>query len=215
MPNGLHGDYRHALWPNRDEGVIGSDRATQILDLAAREFYAKGYAPTTMQHIADEAGVLKGSIYHHFTSKEEMLYLILDAVHLGLAEMIGPITQGTRQPLEKLRAILVAHTIFNARNLEWTTVFYNDFRALSPERCAKIIARRDEYDQMLLNLIVDAQRQGELRAGLSTKLALFGMTGLVNSIHRWYRADGLESPESVAESFGSMIIDGVKATPDA
>lgn len=202
-------DYVSALWPLRQSSGPLTNRPAQILDLAAQMFYGKGYASTTMREIANGAGLLKGSLYHHFSSKEEILFHIMWTVHTGLTAVMAPVRASDAPPWEKLRAIVRGHTLYNAKNIAWTTVFYNDFGALSDERRALIIEQRDRYDAMLLDLIERAQSDGFLSSQIPAKLVLFGMTGLVNSLHRWFRPEGEYSAEEVADAFAALALDGL------
>jgi TetR/AcrR family transcriptional regulator, cholesterol catabolism regulator len=206
-------DYSEALWPNRQLGVAISDRRTQILDVAAQLFYEKGYIPTTMQEIADHAGLLKGSIYHHFPSKEEMLFRIIRSVHEGITAHISTISDDSLEPLDRLRTRLRHHTLYNVRNIEWTTVFYNDFRALDPEHREFIVRERDRYDAILINIVIEAQEQGSATREIPAKLAVFGLLGLVNSIHRWYRRSGAYSPAEIADTYSRIAIEGLVVSP--
>ena len=79
-------------------------RDQEVLSAAARVFYARGYADASVQHVADELGILKGSLYHYISSKEELLYRLLDETHGDASRILAQVEaeQGLA-PLARLR----------------------------------------------------------------------------------------------------------------
>ena len=81
----------------------------EIITAAAKVFQTKGYHAASVQDIADEVGILKGSLYHHFESKEELLYLIVKEPIAKLYETVGEILASEAPAAEKLRRAILAH----------------------------------------------------------------------------------------------------------
>src|SRR5215469_2063169 len=80
-----------------------------IVSAAARVFRTKGYHAATVRDIAEEVGILKGSLYHHFESKEELLYLVIKEPMAQLYRNIGEIVAGEGGAADKLRRAIIAH----------------------------------------------------------------------------------------------------------
>src|SRR4051794_38523212 len=80
--------------PRRDE---------EVLSAAARVFHAQGYAGTSVQDVADELGILKGSLYHYISSKEELLFRLLDGTHTDVSRILDEVAAADLPPLERLR----------------------------------------------------------------------------------------------------------------
>src|SRR3990170_7783205 len=89
--------------------MVVAPRADEIVDIAARLFYERGYPSVSTRSLAQAAGIQGGSLYHHFTSKEEILYRIvqygsgeffagllppLEAPHRGYAPRLAPFLRG-------------------------------------------------------------------------------------------------------------------------
>jgi TetR/AcrR family transcriptional regulator, cholesterol catabolism regulator len=81
----------------------------EIVAAAAKVFRTKGYHAATVRDIADEVGILKGSLYHHFESKEALLYLVVKEPIAQLYRTIAAIADADLAPTEKLRRAILAH----------------------------------------------------------------------------------------------------------
>ena len=109
-------------------------RQTEIVEAAARVFHEKGYESTSIQDIAEAVGILKGSLYYYIRSKEDLLYEIILDVHEDALANIRQVDEGDGDALQKVRAFVTSHLVFNAENLTKMGVFFHDFRSLSGER---------------------------------------------------------------------------------
>src|SRR4030081_3622310 len=90
-----------------DSDVRGSVRRQEIFAIAAEIFYQKGYAQTSTRDIAEAAGILKGSLYAHISSKEDILYAIIEDVHHGFELTVAACEDlRAHRPLDRLRAFL-------------------------------------------------------------------------------------------------------------
>src|SRR3954467_1105093 len=118
-------------------------RQSEILEAAARVFHEKGYESTSIQDIADAGGILKGSLYYYITSKEDLLYEILQDVHQEALKNLDKIAALDGTAMQKIRAFVVVHFAHNAENLVKMGVFFKDFRSLSGERRTTIVEERD------------------------------------------------------------------------
>src|SRR3954463_16258741 len=92
-------------------------RQQEILEAAARVFHEKGYESTSIQDIADAVGILKGSLYYYITSKEDLLFEILQSVHEEALENLAQIDATPGDALQRLRAFVTMHFTFNAEHL--------------------------------------------------------------------------------------------------
>ena len=82
-------------------------RDQEVLSAAARVFHARGYADASVQHVADELGILKGSLYHYISSKEELLYRLLDETHEEVSRILDEVAasdSAAARPAAALRA---------------------------------------------------------------------------------------------------------------
>ena len=116
-------------------------REQEIHEAAAQVFHEKGYESTSIQHIADSVGILKGSLYYYITSKEDLLYEIIQGVHEEALRNLEKTRAVEGNALQRLRAFAMYHFTFNAENRVKVAVFFQDFRSLTPERRQTIVER--------------------------------------------------------------------------
>jgi AcrR family transcriptional regulator len=184
-------------------------RRSEVLAAATRVFHAKGYAASSIQDVADELGILKGSLYYYIDSKEDLLFAIIDEVHRGTMERLEQWLEIEADTLVKLRAFLRWQVLSYCRDIQKVGVFLHDFRSLSPERQQQILDSRDRYDRTLRELLVAGQREGVIAAEVDPKLASMAIFGMMNWISTWWRPDGPNTPEDLADEFTDLALAGV------
>lgn len=184
-----------------------------ILEAAARIFHAKGYEATSVQEIAKDLGILKGSIYHHIRSKEDMLFEILLREHERMLEVVADVPSLNGEPLGKLREFVTRHVAHCARNIVGTGVFFRDFRSLSEDRRRIIVEQRDEYERLLRSVLEEGRGAGVICPDLDPKLTGRELVGMLNWIYQWYRPEGLLSPEALGESMADLVVFAVACDP--
>ena len=184
-------------------------RAQDIIDTAAEIFHTRGYAETSVHDIAEAVGILKGSLYYYIKSKEDLLFQVLSDVHEGFRDVVAQNREMDAPAVEKLRAYVRAHVIYNTQNVTKMAVFYHDYRSLSEDRLAEILERRRFYETYVRELIEEAQSQGDLDAKLDPKLGAFTLFGMMNWVYHWYRPGGAWTPEVIGNQIATMAIDGL------
>jgi AcrR family transcriptional regulator len=203
-------------WPRRRQVPSKTDeRYDQIYESAARLFYEKGYASTSLQDLANAVGLQKGSLYHYIDSKEDLLFGITEYAHTFFLELVDSIDDPQLSPLETLERTMKAHAEFAAEHFHVTAAFYNDRHALSEERQQRVIETRDAYEAKLRQLIRDGQAAGEIADDLDPRMAVFGVLGMINWINQWYRPGGAMTPSDIAATFATMSVRALRPAPAA
>ncbi|HLV72362.1 TetR family transcriptional regulator [Actinomadura hallensis] len=192
----------------RRRGRPGYDQET-ILRTAVELFNRKGYDATSMGDLAKELGLTKPAIYHHVTSKEQLLSLALDD---ALDELTALVTEASHEragtsAYERLRhvvrrsvEVLVAH--------QPSVTLLLRVRGNSPVEQAAL-ERRRWLDDRLAALVADAVKEGALRDDVPPALVSRLLFGMVNSLVEWYRADGAYDTATVARTLTTMAFDGL------
>jgi AcrR family transcriptional regulator len=188
-------------------------RQSEILDAAARVFHERGYESTSIQDIAESVGILKGSLYYYIESKEDLLYGILQGVHVEALKNIDLTNAVEGDALQKIRFFVAAHITFNAENLVKMGVFFQDFRSLGEERRRIIVDERDVYDRFLRSLIADGQRAKLVCPDIDPKLMALGILGATNWIYHWYQPGGEKPVREVAGALADFVVAGLACTP--
>lgn len=199
-------------WPRRRQSPTKTDqRYDQIYETAARLFYEKGYASTSLQDLANAVGLQKGSLYHYINSKEDLLFGITEYAHNFFLELVGGIDDTALTPLETIERTLRLHAEFAAEHFHVTAAFYNDRSALSEDRQHRVIETRDAYEAKLRQLVIEGQETGEIAADLDPRMAVFGILGMINWINQWYRPDGQFSAKEIGAAFATMSVRALRS----
>jgi len=188
----------------------GSARRAQLLSIAAGMFAARGYAQTTVRDIADEAGILSGSLYHHFSSKEAMLTEILHGFMDGLLERSVAIVESGDSPRDILDA-LIRHAFETIHRMPEDVALYQNesaFLATLPE--FKFVSTMSQQIEKVWIGVLDAGRMsGVFRKDLDVNLIYRFIRDTVWSSVQWYRPGGRLGYEKVAEQYLAMLHDGL------
>jgi AcrR family transcriptional regulator len=187
-------------------------RLPELLDAAIKVFHDKGYSAATVQDIADALGILKGSLYHYVSSKEEVLWQVLDAAHLHSARLTEEVAQLEAPPLDRLHEHFRLHVLWYLQQPEHVTVFFRDWRFLSGERLQIVTERRRGYDRFLRELLHECQEVGDLAVEVDLKYVSFFLLGALNTAPSWYRRDGRDTAETVASRFADLCVSTVLGT---
>jgi AcrR family transcriptional regulator len=188
----------------------GSLRRQEIFRIAADIFYQKGYAQTSTRDIAEAAGILKGSLYAHISSKEDILYAIIEEVHHSFELNVAACGELGDQPaLDRLRAFLAGHMRVAFSLLKHHQIYTRDWRSLSQDRFLAVRGKRAAYEKYLTGLLESAQQSGQIRDGIDCRLFALSMLSALNSVHIWYRADGEFTAGTVADAYCMMVLDGI------
>ena len=183
-----------------DPDVRPDNRREELLLAAARLFAAHGFEATSMRDIARAVGMLAGSMYYHFASKEELVA----ACHArGVAQIVAAVSQaieGVAEPWGRLEAACVAHLEALLGDTDFAAVVLQDFSRVSPELRVRLIAQRDEYERLFAGLVDVVP----LRRNRDRRLLRLMMLGALNWTPTWYRQDGA-TPREIARSFVATL----------
>src|SRR5207237_2147749 len=136
-----------------------ADPRQEILRTAARLFQQQGYDGTSMNDVAAALKLSKGGLYHHFQSKDEILFEIMDhAMQITQERVLTPV-RGIADPEERLRALIRLHieVVLSPRDRE-ITVMLHENHPLPPTLRKRINARKKDYIHFVENLMTEVQR---------------------------------------------------------
>jgi len=186
--------------------VHANSRAPQLLDAAAQLFCRHGYEGTTVRDIARAVGMLPGSLYCHFATKEDLLV----AVYLRGVEQICAAVQSAVQPLTepwaRLEAACVAHLESILRDDAYARVVVRVRPADVPAAAASMAVERDRYEAMWSSLLAELP----LPPRTDRKAARLMLLGALNWSQNWYRPDGGATPRKLARQFTALLRQGLE-----
>ncbi|UQN07430.1 TetR/AcrR family transcriptional regulator [Deinococcus sp. QL22] len=188
-------------------------RREQIHEVASRLFSERGYHATSMRDLAGQLGMQGGSLYAHIASKDELLIGIVDR---AARQFDGALFTLRGDPLpapEKIREAMHRHIRVVADNMESATVFFHEWKHLSPEAYTRVTNWRDTIDAFYRDLVIEGIREGSLRPDLDPKMTANLILSAVNWAYTWYRPGGSMTPRDVAEQYADMLLTGLQAAP--
>ncbi|MEU7810884.1 TetR/AcrR family transcriptional regulator [Pseudonocardia sp. NPDC049154] len=182
------------------------NREPELIAAAITVFYEKGYAAASLQDVADIVGVLKGSLYHYISSKEELLARICVESHSQASEIMAEALASADDPLDQLRAYLGRIALWYLTNIERVSIYFNEGKWLTGERLNEVRAQGREFHAFIRTLIDKARSGDRVRQDVDPRVATQLILGSLNSVSTWYRPDGLYSPEEIATAFTDMSL---------
>lgn len=186
-----------------------TDSRQGILRTAASLFNQKGYDATSMSDVAAAHGFSKGTLYHHFRSKDEILFHIMSHAMDITEERVTRVVQAIRDPEERLRALIRLHieVVLSAADRE-ITVMLHENHPLPPTLRKRINARKKDYVHFVENLASEVQKARHGRGHVTARAAAFALLGMINWIHQWYRTDGVLQKEDLIRQYTAIIFSG-------
>ncbi|MDV6375571.1 TetR/AcrR family transcriptional regulator [Deinococcus arenicola] len=186
-------------------------RRAQILDSASRLFSERGYHATSMRDLAGDLGMQGGSLYAHISGKEELLIEIVNVASRQFDEALFTLRDTDLPADAKLREAMHRHIRVVADNMDSATVFFHEWKHLSPEAYARVTGWRDSIDDFYRELITRGVQEGTFRTDLDPRMTAYLVLSAVNWAYTWYRPGGPLTPRDVADSFADMLLGGLKA----
>jgi AcrR family transcriptional regulator len=196
-----------------------ADPRQEILRTAARLFQQQGYDGTSMNDVAAALKLSKGGLYHHFQSKDEILFNLMNhAMDITEEQVIAPV-KSIANPEERLRALIRRHiaVVLSERDRE-ITVMLHENHPLTPALRRRINVRKKDYVHFVENLIAEVQanaqtnsqntRIGESQRTVTPRAAAFALLGMINWIYQWYRPDGSLQEESLVQQYTEIFFQG-------
>jgi AcrR family transcriptional regulator len=192
------------------------DSRQEILRTAARLFQQRGYDATSMNDVAAALKLSKGGLYHHFQSKDEILFEIMNhAMEITQDLVIAPVRR-IIDPEQRLRALIRLHieVVLSPRDRE-ITVMLHENHPLPPALRKRINTRKKEYIHFVESLIADfqkeAQRTRQTKSSVSPRAAAFALLGMINWIYQWYKPEGDLQTNNLVPQFTDFVFGGILA----
>jgi len=188
------------------------NRRQDVLEAAVRVFHEKGYASATIQDVAAEVGVLKGSLYHYIDSKEDLLAWIFEDSAGRFMELLDEASGLDERPVERLRSFGRACSLWYLRNIERVAIYATEWKHLTGKRRKDVVKIREAYEQRLAGLIGEVKEAGEAAPDLDVNFATYFIFGALNGLPGWYRRRGPDPAERIADAYADQIVNTVSGS---
>ena len=195
----------------RDHAKYGAKR-DMILKAAGPVLERNGFAGTTVDAIAKEAGVDRATVYYYFADKGAIFRA---AIHDGLAEMVSSLeevaaSEGT--PEVRLRnSMRVVMRSFERHYPQLYIYLRNsDSSSVIDEQLnSELVACGRRYEDLVEQVVRDGIKQGVFKTSLPPKVFAKAVTGMLNWTSRWFVPGGVLDADDVADGMADTILTGV------
>ncbi len=184
-----------------------------LLAVAVTVFNERGYDGTSMEDLSRRLGISKSSIYYHVDSKEDLLALALDRALDGLFAVAADVTASGEPAIDRLERLVRGSVQVLAERLPYVTLLLRARGNTGSEREA--LARRREFDQIVADLVAEAEQDGDIRPDVDPAVTARLLFGLVNSLVEWYRPGRrATSVSELADAVCAVAFDGLRIGRD-
>lgn len=182
----------------------------RIHRVAAELFARNGYHGTGMSALSEAVGLGRGALYYHIVSKESVLYAITAGAIEQLIKPSDVIVQSDYPAETRIRQLarVLMRNIAELSN-EWT-VFFREHSSLTGKWHEDLMQKREHYEELWWQVLQEGAAAGEF--GSVPQIVTKGVLGMFNYAYLWLRADGLSTPEDVADLFCDVLLGGLRAT---
>jgi AcrR family transcriptional regulator len=196
------------------EGTAASreQRRGEVLAAAAELFASRGYAATTVREVAEAAGMLGGSLYYHFDSKESMIDEILSGFLTQMWADYDRVTEAGLGPADTFRELIVSSFRSLDAHRAAVVIYQKESRQLGGNpRFGYLNDSQRKFREMWLKVLDTGVKDGVLRADLDTAVVYRFIRDTVWLAAGWYRHDGPLSAEEIARQYIAMVLHGILA----
>ena len=192
------------------EPAVATGRRRELLGIAATLFAERGFKNTTVRDIAEAAGILSGSLYHHFDSKESMIDEILSTFQEELFAAYDAVLASDDDARTKLdRAVRLSFETIDQHPAE-VAIFQNEADHLGTfERFGYLAERGAQSRDVWVTLLREGVETGVLRADLDVDLVHRFIRDTVWVAVRWYRPGGDLSHGDIADQYLTILLNGI------
>jgi TetR/AcrR family transcriptional regulator, cholesterol catabolism regulator len=192
------------------------DRRELILSTAAEMFARKGLRATTVRGIADAVGVLSGSLYHHFPSKDAILDEVLSRYLDEIRERYAVLLASGKGPAERLHDLVVTSLEIAEEQPHATAIYQNEGQYLREMAgFGNIQSAAAEIQQTWLQVIAAGVADGVFRDDIPSWVFYRLIRDAVWLSIRWHRPDGPYSTDQLAEDVTALFLHGFAAPAHA
>jgi AcrR family transcriptional regulator len=179
-----------------------------LLAVAVDVFNERGYDGTSMEDLSRRLGIAKSSIYYHVDGKEDLLRMALDRALDGLFSVVAHVAERDEPAIDRLEYLVRGSVGVLAERLPYVTLLLRARGNTGTERRA--LARRRQFDQIVADLVIEAERDGDIRPDVDPAVTARLLFGMVSSIVEWYRPGARRKDDGLADAVCAVAFDGLR-----
>jgi AcrR family transcriptional regulator len=190
---------------------LASERGSmkhRLVAEAARLFRTKGYGETTTRELAERMGLQKASLYHHMSTKEELLFQICIEALEHMNEAVESASAGYESAFDSLQHAIIAHIESALGDADMHATMLIEMRGLSDAHSESVRSGRRSYEARFRRLLEAAQREGRVRSDIDAKWMTLALMNLLNWTIFWYHPDEGMPPGDLAKILREIYLHG-------
>ena len=188
------------------------DRRGVILASAAELFARKGIGATTVREIADAVGMLSGSLYHHFESKDAIVAEILTGYLRAIRDRYAAVLASGKGPAESLHDLVLTSLQVASEQPQATAIYQNELHYLRErQRFAAVLAGAADIQRTWLLVIEKGVAEGSFRADIAPRVFYRLIRDAVWLSVRWHHPGDDYPTSQLAEDITAVFLEGFTA----
>ncbi len=199
----------------KDGRASYATRRQEITEAAIRVFNKMGYKGASVSAVAAELGIDRATLYYYYSSKEQMFDEIVRSVLEGNDELARRIAASPMSPTRKLRELVTAMMLSYAKNYPLLYIYIReDLTQVSGTRSSwsdQMRALNRSIEHSIVAIIEQGYADGSFRQLGSARTVAYGILGMLNWTHRWFRPDRSETAEEIGKVFAEMVLAGLES----
>ncbi|MGY3603534.1 MULTISPECIES: TetR/AcrR family transcriptional regulator [unclassified Bradyrhizobium] len=192
----------------RTIGSHGPTTLEAIRKAGTRLIFEHGYEAMSLRQLAAEVGIQAGSLYNHISTKQELLFDLVQHHINELLRQLDLALDGKSGPEEKIRAFVAFHVSYHMTRKREVYIANSELRSLEPKNYAAVIALREAYERRLADILEEGVAQGVFEL-VDVQVATFAILAMLTGPCTWYRPGGRLSKEAIIATHEKLVLSGI------
>jgi AcrR family transcriptional regulator len=200
-------------------GAAYAERRAEIIATAARIFREKGFHGASLADVAECLGTDRASLYYYIGSKDELFHEIVRDAGEAVTQQAEAIRDGAGTAVDKLNRLISSLMAAYSAHYPYLFVYIQeDLSKVADGRSAwarQMTAINKRYEDAVIGIVESGFEDGSIRPTGPARVIAYGVIGMVNWTHRWYRegASGMPSAAEIGQTFSEMVLKGLNSGP--
>ena len=193
---------------SRTIGSHGPKTLEAIRKAGLRLIFEHGYEAMSLRQLASEVGIQVGSLYNHISTKQELLFELVQDHMNELLRQLDSALEKKDGPTERLRAFVAFHVGYHMTRKREVFIANSELRSLVPRNYEAVVALRSAYEERLSDILSQGVASGVFEV-VDVQVATFAILSLLTGLCNWYRPGGRLSKEAIIASHEKLALSGV------
>ena len=192
----------------RTIGSHGPTTLEAIRKAGVRLIFEHGYEAMSLRQLAAEVGIQAGSLYNHISTKQDLLFDLVQEHINDLLRELDLALEGKTDPVEQLRAFVAFHVSYHMTRKREVFIANSELRSLDAKNYDVVVALRGAYEQRLAQILTEGVSDGVFEVG-DIQVATFAIIALLTGLCTWYRPGGRLTRDAIIAAHEKLVLSGV------